>query len=99
MMYKVIPVYKARPSPENLKGGLPSSILEGKKAAPSVKLIDAHRSDPPYNTNSFPGHDPHMQNIGLDTPLDKMFHEANYKTSPNPMGYHMGWSRLYTVSY
>ncbi|GAG51071.1 unnamed protein product, partial [marine sediment metagenome] len=56
-----------------------------KKAAPSVKLTDAHRSDPPYNTNSFPGHDPQMQNVGLDTPLDKMFHEANYKTSPNPM--------------
>ena len=78
-------VYKARPSPENLNGGLPTSILEGKKAASSVKLTDAHRNDPPYNTDSFPGHDPQNQNIGLDTPLDKMFHEANYKTSPNPM--------------
>ena len=78
-------VYKARPSPENLKGGLPTRIVEGKKAASSVKLLDAHRSDPPYNTNSFPGHDPQMQNVGLDTPLDKMFHEPNYKVSPNPM--------------
>lgn len=79
------PIYKARPSPENLKGGAPSSILEGRKAAQTTKLIDANRNDPPYNKNSFPGHDPKMQNVGLNTPLDKMFHEANNNVSPNPM--------------
>ena len=79
------PVYKVRPSPENLQGGLPESYPEGRKAGKIVKLYDANRNDPPYNKNSYPGYDQDNQYIGLNTPLDKMFHETKNNVSPNPM--------------
>ena len=44
-------IYNVRPSPTNLKGGLPSLILNIPSLKPT-KLIDAGRNDPPYNKNS-----------------------------------------------
>jgi len=88
------PVYKVRPSPLNPQGGLPD-LYPDRKPAPPTKLFDAGRDDAPYNRNSFPAFDAHDQYIGLDTPLDKMFHEANGKVSPNPMDTTWG-GRAYT---
>jgi len=78
------PVYKARPGPDNIQGGL-QDALPGRVMADQSKLIDAGRNDPPYNDNSFPAYDPQDQYIGLDTPLDKMFHGPNDTISPNAM--------------
>jgi len=70
-------VYKKRPSPIDLQGGLhPTSILDD-QFNPQSKLVDSNRDDPPYNNNSFPGFDPLNQYIGLDTPLDKMFNKGS----------------------
>jgi len=59
-----------------------------------VLLIDAGRDDKPYNVNSYPAFDPQNQDIGTDTPLDKMFHEPTDKPSPNPMDTHWGGHEL-----
>jgi len=94
------PVYKARPSPTNLQGGLPDAPLRGSGITitdPQQKLFDAGRDDPPYNQNSYPAYDPLDQYIGLDTPLDKMFNENTNGISPNPMDINWG-GRQYTQS-
>jgi hypothetical protein len=77
-------VYKARPSPTNLQGGLPD-LMVGDEHPPQTMLFDAGRDDPPYNMNNYPGFDPLNQYVGLDTPLDRMFSESGTKVSPNPM--------------
>jgi hypothetical protein len=82
------PVYKFRPSPTDLQGGLPPvltygtdahaiplSVQESVQEAPQTKLIDAGRDDSPYNDNSYPGYDPINLYQGEYTPLDKMFNE------------------------
>lgn len=78
------PVYKFRPSPTDLQGGLPPVLTYGTDAhaiplslqeAPQTKLIDAGRDDSPYNDNSYPGYDPINLYQGEYTPLDKMFNE------------------------
>jgi hypothetical protein len=81
------PVYKARPSPTNLQGGLPEEQLGTQTI---TKLFDAGRDDSPYNTNSFPGFDGQDQYVGLNTPLDQMYHETGSKVSPNPMDANWG---------
>ena len=49
------------------------------------RLSDANRSSHKiYNKNTYPGYDPYNQYIGLNTPLDKMFHEKE-TISDNPM--------------
>lgn len=91
-------VYKARPSPTNLQGGLqdvqmmPSGQIV---TDPVQKLIDAGRNDPPYNENSYPSYDKDNQYIGLKTPLDKMYNENQDGISPNPMDANWG-GRKYT---
>jgi len=93
-------VYKARPSPTNLQGGLqdvqmmPSGQIV---MDPVQKLIDAGRNDPPYNKNSYPAYDKDNQYIGLKTPLDKMFNENQDGISPNPMDPNWGGQK-YTQS-
>ena len=78
-------VYKKRPSPMDLQGGLhPTSILDD-NFTPQSKLVDATRNDLPYNKNSFPGFDPENQYVGLDTPIDKMFNSNGGVASANPM--------------
>jgi hypothetical protein len=94
-------IYKFRPSPTDLQGGLPPVLTYGSDSQaiplsaqrpPQTKLIDASRDDPPYNTNSYPGYDPINLYQGEYTPLDKMFHEqeTNGSTSTNPMDVNWG---------
>ena len=71
-------IYKARPSPENMQGGLPDAHPEDE-----TKLLDAGRDEPPYNKNSFPAHDPQGQYIGLETPLDNMYDNSNIVSNSN----------------
>ena len=62
-------VYKVRPGPTDLQGGLPPTI----PTLPNpTKLIDATQSDMPYNINSVPAHDQTSFYQGTTTPLDQM---------------------------
>ncbi len=94
-------IYKFRPSPTDLQGGLPPVLTYGSDSQaiplsaqrpPQTKLVDASRDDPPYNTNSYPGYDPINLYQGEYTPLDKMFHEqeTSGSTSTNPMDVNWG---------
>jgi hypothetical protein len=80
-------IYKVRPDPLDLQGGLPSHVPMGEQTMKMTKLIDAGQDDKPYNTNSYPAFDPMSLNQGEYTPLDKMFHiqETTKKFSDNPM--------------
>ncbi len=84
-------IYKIRPSPTELGAGLPDmNFSEDDEAlflrpAPESKLLDAGRDDLPFNQNSYPAFDPQDQYIGLNTPLDKMFHDTVNPVSANPM--------------
>ena len=72
--------YRLLPDPVEKNAGLPPSRYKAK----TRQLYDASRDDPPYNRNSYAGSDPQDQNIGIYTPLDKMFH-SNNKQSDSAM--------------
>ena len=78
------PIYKVRPGVTNYQPGLPDAPLRTRPAEKSP-LIDAGTSNPPYNQKEYPGYDPMNQYIGLETPLDKIYHVSNNRVSPNPM--------------
>lgn len=82
------PVYKVRPGPNDLQGGLPGAL----PTHPNPRLlIDATRNDPPYNQNIAPGYDEMNQDIGATTPLDMMNEgEESLLYSPNPMDSNWG---------
>lgn len=82
------PVYKARPSPTNLQGGLQDYQVGGEP--PLTKLLDAGRDNLPYNRNSYPAFDQQDQYVGENTPLDRMFNDTASKLSPNPMDANWG---------
>jgi hypothetical protein len=88
-------VYKVRPSPTDLQGGLPPMI----PTAPNpTLLIDATRNDMPYNENSVPAYDQTSFYQGTTTPLDKMNQdEQGLLYSPNPMDDNWG-GKDYTQS-
>ena len=100
-------VYKARPSPTDMHGGIPdlNLNLDNKNtttdlmpmANDEAKLLDAGQDDQPYNKNSYPGFDGNNQYIGLETPLDKMYNETTSTVSPNPMDTNWGGAK-YTQS-
>lgn len=81
-------VYKVRPSVTELEGGLPPTtpVPLPLKFTP---LVDATRSDAPYNLGSYPGFDQSSYYVGSITPLDKMdqIKNSNYNMlySDNPM--------------
>jgi hypothetical protein len=90
------PVYKARPSPFNMQGGLPD-LAPAYNVPRPAKLIDANQDNrPPFNKNSYPGFDPENQYIGLDTPLDKMFHDMSGPRGESPNAMDSNWSSAYT---
>lgn len=89
-------VYKMRPDMFNPQGGLNSYIPEDNHTTtePTYEeslLIDAARNDPPYNKNLYPGFDPQNQYVGLEVPIDKMFHDQEKQVkSDNPMDNNWG---------
>jgi len=86
--------YQVRPDPTNLMGGLDQDSSNDKILNAKNKLLDAARNDPPYNKNQYPGFDPLNQYIGLETPLDKIFHQNPNGVSPNPMDSNWGGSNF-----
>jgi len=90
-------VYKVRPSPNNLQGGLPPNAPYLKPPNPTL-LVDATQNDRPYNINSYPAFDNTSYYVGTTTPLDKMNTiQESQGISPNPMDPNWGGAE-YTQS-
>lgn len=76
-------VYRMRPTPFDLQGGLPPIIHEDRDAK---KIVDASRENPPYNSGSYAGFDPTGQYVGIYTDVDKVHDSTSAnKISDNPM--------------
>jgi hypothetical protein len=91
------PIYKVRPGPNDLQGGLPPSGPYSKPPNPTL-LIDATQSDRPYNINSYPAFDNTSFYVGATTPLDDMNTlQENQGISPDPMDPNWGGA-AYTQS-
>lgn len=73
-------VYRMRPSPFDLQGGLPTTSSE------VVEVSDANRMNFPYNQNNYPGFDPEGQYVGVYTNLDAIHDSTKqFINSDNPM--------------
>jgi hypothetical protein len=77
-------VYRVRPSPFDLQGGLqhdPEQVNDG-----IAQVNDASRANPPYNKDQYHGFDPNGQHIGEYTNVDAIHDSTNAKKiSDNPM--------------
>jgi hypothetical protein len=87
-------VYKIRPGPTDLQGGLPPVTNPNALPPPRkhiTKLLDASRDDKPFNVNSYPGYDASNMDQGEFTP-DMMLDYIQQSTglSPNPMDTNWG---------
>ena len=76
-------VYKNRPSPLELEGGLPPFSGFNLDGSNRSQLLDAGDDNLPYNKNLYPSFDPDNQYIGLYTPLDKIYHLNPTGKSPS----------------
>jgi len=81
---------QVKPSLFENQGGLPSLNRDLNDSTENNKILDATKdNNSKYNTNMLQGIDVQNQDIGLDTPLDKMFYQKGEK-SVNPMDPHWG---------
>jgi len=78
-------IYRIRPSPFSLEGGLPPEIPYPRT------VIDASRENPPYNKGEYYGFDPYNRDVGIYTDLDKI-HDSTHQVpiSDNPMDTNWG---------
>ena len=70
-------VYKVRPSVTELEGGLPPTTTVPLPLKFETPLVDATRSDPPYNQGGYPAFDQSSYYVGAITPLDQI-KNSNY---------------------
>jgi hypothetical protein len=80
-------VYRMRPSPFDLQGGLSQmNTVTQSTISPVIQVADADRENMPYNKNNYAGFDPHNQYEGEYTNLD-VIHDStqDHKISDNPM--------------
>jgi hypothetical protein len=93
------PVYKMRPSPVDLQGGLSANVPYSPAPAALVQMMDASRDNPPFNNKMYDGFDPLNFNMGDYTAHDAAFREKELtmKYSDNPMDSNWG-GRQYTES-
>jgi hypothetical protein len=79
-------VYRVRPSPFDLQGGLPAETPDNIQNTGVIQSADSNRSNPPYNDDQFPGFDPQGQDVGQYTNVDAVHDSTNAKKiSDNPM--------------
>ena len=84
-------VYRMRPSPFELQGGLPATSEVLPKDHEIVKYLDASRDNGPYNQNNYPGFDPQNMFVGIYTDLDKVHDSTQTLTkSDNAMDANWG---------
>jgi hypothetical protein len=88
-------VYKMRPSPTDLQGGLSPNVPYSPAPAALVQMMDASRDNPPFNNQMYDGFDPLNFNMGDYTPQDAAFREkeVSMKYSDNPMDANWGGIR------
>ena len=88
-------VYKMRPSPTDLQGGLSPNVPYSPAPAALVQMMDASRDNPPFNNQMYDGFDPLNFNMGDYTPHDAAFRakELTSKYSDNPMDANWGGIR------
>ena len=88
-------VYKMRPSPTDLQGGLSPNVPYSPAPAALVQLMDASRDNPPFNNQMYDGYDPLNFNIGDYTSQDAAFRakELTMTYSDNPMDSNWGGIR------
>lgn len=85
-------VLKARPDTDNIEGG-----LQDHYNVETTKLLDAGRNNNNVN-DGYPAYDEYNQNIGLNTPLDKMFDDADDDNiSPSAMDTAWGGEKYSTT--
>jgi len=85
-------VYKMRPSPVDLQGGLSPNVPYSPAPAALVQMMDASRDNPPFNNDMYSGFDPLNFNMGDYTTQDAEFRakELTMKYSDNPMDANWG---------
>ena len=85
-------VYKMRPSPTDLQGGLSPNVPYSPAPAALVQMMDASRDNPPFNNQMYDGFDPLNFNMGDYTSHDAAFRakELTSKYSDNPMDSNWG---------
>ena len=86
-------VYRMRPSPFYIEGGLPPLPLETHDNKIVQNIIDASRDNPPYNANNYPGFDAHGQHVGRYTNIDSIHNStmnSQDSASENPMDSNWG---------
>ena len=85
-------VYKIRPSPMDLQGGLSPNVPYSPAPASLVQMMDASRDNPPFNNKMYDGYDPMNFNIGDYTTHDADFtaKERTMLYSDNPMDSNWG---------
>jgi len=85
-------VYKMRPSPVDLQGGLSPNVPYSPAPAALVQMMDASRDNPPFNNEMYSGFDPLNFNMGDYTTQDADFRakELTMKYSDNPMDANWG---------
>jgi hypothetical protein len=85
-------VYKMRPSPTDLQGGLSPNVPYSPAPAALVQMMDASRDNPPFNNQMYDGYDPLNFNIGDYTSQDAAFRakELTMQYSDNPMDANWG---------
>lgn len=92
-------VYRARPSPFDMQGGLPTNVPLVYKEDTNKMLVpylDATKQNPPYNVDHYTGFDPYGQHNGQITELDMIHNSTQNDTqSKNPMDANWG-GVLYT---
>ena len=88
-------VFKMRPSPTDLQGGLSPNVPYSPAPAALVQMMDASRDNPPFNNQMYDGFDPLNFNMGDYTPQDAAFREKELtmKYSDNPMDANWGGIR------
>lgn len=88
-------VYKMRPSPTDLQGGLSANVPYSPAPAALVQMMDASRDNPPFNNQMYDGFDPLNFNMGDYTAHDAAFREKELtmKYSDNPMDSNWGGIR------
>jgi len=89
---------QVKPSIFENDGGLPSNIKNFLIShSKENDILDATKdNNNVFNSNMFNGFDSQNQDIGLDTPLDKIFHQPG-NISVNPMDPHWG-GKNYTLN-
>ena len=76
--------YRMMPDPRNPNGGLSAEQFPTIEGELRRKLTDASRLSNIFNKGLYPGYDPTNQDIGVETPLDKIFTSTG-SVSDNPM--------------